>query len=253
MLHHRHEFDVGEAHLGNVVGQLHRQLAIAERAIALLRHAHPRAEMHLVGRHGRVEFVVLVARTHPLVVAPFVLGVPDDRRGARRNLVVEGERVSLVDPVHVIARTDVVLVHRAAAEIGDEGFPDARVLMRLHGMQLGIPVVEVADHGDALGIGSPHGELRTALAVALGSVRAEFLEEPRVLALVEQMQIVRGQQGCGLFLGRQRCHSFGLLKAWMTVCHVVMGGAGNSVREKAWPAREASEDELPIAVCRYRA
>ena len=97
MLHHGHEFDVGEAHLVDVVGQLHRQLAIAERAVALFRHAHPRAKMHLVGRHGRVEFVVLVARTHPLVVAPFVLGVPDDRRGARRTLVVEGERVSLVD------------------------------------------------------------------------------------------------------------------------------------------------------------
>ena len=79
-------------------------------------------------------------------------------------------------------------------------------------MKLGIPVVEVADHGDALGIRSPHGEVRTPLAVALCNVRAEFLEEPRVLALVEQMQVVRGQQGRGLFLGRQRCHSFALLK-----------------------------------------
>ena len=115
MLHDRHELDVGEAHLVHIVGQLGRQLAIGERAVALFGHAHPGAEVHFVDGDGRVELVVLVARAHPLGVVPLVVEVPHDGRGARWNLVVEAVGVGLVDRVHVIARADVVLVHRALA------------------------------------------------------------------------------------------------------------------------------------------
>ena len=210
--------------------------------------------MHFVDGDGRVELVALVAGAHPLVVVPFVIEVPDDRRRARRNFVVEAVRVGLVHLVHVIARTDVVLVHRALAQPGEEGLPDARAFPRRHGVRVGIPAVEVADHRDALGIGRPHREVGARLAVEFGQVRAKLLEEPVVLAFVEQMKIVSWSasvEACSS--DRQRCHSFVLLMAWMMVCNVVIGGAGNSVREKAWPAREAGEDELSIAVGRHRA
>ena len=39
-----------------------------------------------------------------------VIEVPDDRRGARRHLGGEGERVGLVDAIAVVTRDDVVLV-----------------------------------------------------------------------------------------------------------------------------------------------
>ena len=51
MLQDRHQLDVRVAHLTDVRHQRRRQLAIRERAVALLRHAPPGAEMHLVDRH----------------------------------------------------------------------------------------------------------------------------------------------------------------------------------------------------------
>jgi hypothetical protein len=41
MLHHRQQFDVREAEIGGVVGELVRELAVAERAVALERIATP--------------------------------------------------------------------------------------------------------------------------------------------------------------------------------------------------------------------
>ncbi len=41
MLHYRQELDVREAHLGDVVAKLMRELAIAQRPVVLVRHAPP--------------------------------------------------------------------------------------------------------------------------------------------------------------------------------------------------------------------
>ena len=50
VLHHRQQLDVGEAHVVDVGDELVGQLAVGERAVALLRVAPPRAEVHLVDR-----------------------------------------------------------------------------------------------------------------------------------------------------------------------------------------------------------
>ena len=69
------------------VGQLRRELAVAQRAVALLRHAHPRAEVDLVDRHRRVERVAPRARSPSTRASPHVVvEVPDDRRGRGRHL-----------------------------------------------------------------------------------------------------------------------------------------------------------------------
>ena len=73
-------------------------------------------------------------------------------------------------------------------------------------MRVGIPAVEVADHGDALGVRRPDREVSALLSVNLGQVRAELLEQPVVVAFVEQMKIVAGQQRGFLLLGRRGCH-----------------------------------------------
>ena len=208
----------------DVVGQLHGQFAIGQRAIAFFGHAHPRAKMHFVSRNRRVKFVALSPLTHPFGVAPFVGEVPHDGRGARRNFVVEAVRIGLVDRVHVVARANVVLVDGSLAEIGDEGLPRAGTLARVHGMRIEIPAVEVADYRDAVSVRRPHGKVSAAPAIDVDDMRAEFLEQAVVLALVEQVQIVRGQQNGILLLGRQRCHQFVLLMAWMTICPLVIRG-----------------------------
>src|SRR6266478_22781 len=57
MLHHGQELDVGKAHVLDVIRELVGQLAVVEKAVALLRHAAPGAEMHFVDRERLVERV----------------------------------------------------------------------------------------------------------------------------------------------------------------------------------------------------
>ena len=80
-------------------------------------------------------------------------------------------------------------------ETGDEALPNAGAAARVHGMGIGVPAVEVADHGNALGVGGPHAEVSALLAVEFGDVSAKLFEQAVVLALVEQMKIIAGQQG----------------------------------------------------------
>src|SRR5256884_9654258 len=129
VLHDRQQLDVREAELARVVGQLRRQLAVAEVAIALLRNAPPGAEMHLVDRPGVAERVGAGAVPHPLLVVPLEAQVPHDGGGARRYLGAECVRIALVDPVAPVA--------------GGAGgfFAPARILAPRHALphSLGIP------------------------------------------------------------------------------------------------------------------
>ena len=90
MLGRRHDFHVGEAHLDHVIRQLDRQLAVRERAVRVLWHASPRAQMHLVNGHGAVEFTrITTPPLHPRAVAPRdARRVENDRRVIRRPLEV---------------------------------------------------------------------------------------------------------------------------------------------------------------------
>ena len=176
MLHHRQQFDVSESHVVHVVGQLGRELAVTQRAIAFFRHAHPRSQMHFVGRDGSVRLVAIMARPQPLVVVPLIIQFPHDRCRARWDLVVITVGVSLVDLVHVIARAQVIFVDRPMAQSGDKRLPHAGAGPRIHGMRIGIPAVEGANHRDALRVGRPHHEIGAALAVELDHMRAKLLE-----------------------------------------------------------------------------
>ena len=60
-------------------------------------------------------------------------------------------------------------------------------------MDAAVPAVPVADDGDALGVGRPHGEGATAHAVHLPEVGAEFFVELAVVALGEEVQVELAQ------------------------------------------------------------
>ena len=83
----------------HVVGELGRQLAVGEPAVALLGHAPPRAEVHLVDRHrarrarcGRARSAIH-CRVAPVVVDRSQTTEPV----LRRRLGAKRERVGLVD------------------------------------------------------------------------------------------------------------------------------------------------------------
>ena len=59
MLHHRQELDVGEADVGQIVGELRSKFAIGQRSIAFLGDPPPGAEMHLVDRDWATQWIAL--------------------------------------------------------------------------------------------------------------------------------------------------------------------------------------------------
>jgi hypothetical protein len=178
------------------------ELAVGQRAIAVLGDAPPRAEVDLVDAHRRVAVVVGAAR-HPAGVLPGVVVGPHDRRGRRRVLGPGRQRIGLVDAAPAGA-DDVELVAGAVADAGDHALPDAGGVARRQRVGAGVPVVPVADDRHRARAGRPHREVgpgRRRPAVAVGAelaggdhVGAQLVMQPDVGALVEQVQVVGRQQ-----------------------------------------------------------
>ncbi len=59
---------------------------------------------------------------------------------------------------------------------------------------IAVPVIEVADHADALCIRRPHGEARAGDAVMHFEMRTELLVNVVMIALTEQVQIEIGER-----------------------------------------------------------
>jgi len=109
------------------------------------------------------------------------------------------------------AGTDVELVNSALTEAGDEALPDARAAAWGHGGGVGVPAIEIANDGDALGIGRPDGEPGAGTAVEGDEVGTHLLIEAVVAALVEKMEVHVGEEG-GTFESQWR-HGGSLLIA----------------------------------------
>ena len=190
VLHDRHDLDVREAHLPDVFGQERGDLPIGQRTVVLLRDAPPRPEVDLVDGDRGVRAVGLLPPGHPFAVAPAVVQVPDDRGRPRRGLGIESQGVGLLRQGAVELRRDGVLVESPLSQPGDEALPDAgAVPAGLQGMADGVPAVEVADHGNAAGVGGPDGEMGAVPAVDRREVGPELVEELEVVALFEEVDV----------------------------------------------------------------
>ena len=187
MFHHGQEFDVGEAEVEHVVGELDRDFAIAEPPA--VRPSPPGAEVDLVDGHRPREPVPVGARREPIGIPPVVGEIPDDRARPGRRLRAERERIRLVHEEAGVAGADVELVDVARARPVDTPGPDAGRLDGLEEIRAGVPAIEVADHRDLLCVRSPHRE-RSSVGACVG---AQFLRESAVRSLSEQVEVVRGQ------------------------------------------------------------
>ncbi|OPZ53035.1 MAG: hypothetical protein BWY91_02092 [bacterium ADurb.BinA028] len=185
MLADGHELDVGEAEVLHVVDEVLGQLGVA---LAL----PPRPDVDLVDAHRPVVHVAFGAGGHPLVVAPLVVRLPDDRRLLGGHLGEPGHRVGLEPGDAVLTAHEVLVVH-PLLRAGEEELPDTRGLQVAHGVGEPVPTVEVADDVDGGRVGRPHGEGHaTDLAEGPGvgaHVRAEDRPELFVAALVEQVAV----------------------------------------------------------------
>jgi hypothetical protein len=184
MLGHRHELDMREAHLDDVVGQVMREFAIAVEAAFL---APPRAEVQFVDGHRRIQRILRRTPGHPFAVAPRVVERPDAGGRGRRQLGAEGEGVGLVDLVVAMARADAVLVGLPRRRVAGEALPDAQLAARFEQVDLARPAVPVADHADGVGVRRPDREVRASVRAQMA---AEALVEARVGAFCEQIAIL---------------------------------------------------------------
>ena len=80
----------------------------------------PRRRVHLVDRHRPLERLLRAPRVEPVGVEPLVLALEDDRRGLRRQLLLERERIGLLTTV------EMELVALTCRRAVDDAFPDAR-------------------------------------------------------------------------------------------------------------------------------
>ncbi len=111
-----------------------------------------------------------------------------DRRGVRRRLGAERERVGLEQP-GAVAGADLELVAGALRDLGHEQLPDAGRAHRPHRVQPAVPRVEVADHRDAGGLGSPDDERDARDPAVVHRVRAHPLPELLVAALAREVEV----------------------------------------------------------------
>ncbi len=190
MLGDGHELHVREAHLRHVVGEMRGDVAIVRQRPV---RAPPRSQVKLVDAQGRVHRVVLVARAHPLLVAPFVIEAPRARRAGRCHFRVERERVCTI-LLRALARRDGELVRVARSNSGDIGLPDARVVPT--GIELvdaGFPAVPFADDGNVARVGRPDRDVRAVGVVAREELAAQALVERRVRSLAEEVDVLVGE------------------------------------------------------------
>ena len=161
MLHHRQQLDVREAQLLHVRHEAIGELAVGEEAVALFRHARPRAEVHFVDRHRPIEPRACARR------AP-----PSTRRRATRSARCRGRSTPSAAAPRTRRRTDRSSSgsRRSRVRISNLYFsPSGRSGMKISqmppgasrriGVDAAVPAVEVADHADAVGVGRPDREV----------------------------------------------------------------------------------------------
>ncbi len=107
-------------------------------------------------------------------------------------------------------RADLVLVACTCGHSRKEDLPDALRVPLPHRVHAAVPVVEVANHADTLGVGGPHGEAGAGDTVDAHRVRSKASVQLEVPALAEQVQVeFPEQQREGVGVGRLR-HSAGI-------------------------------------------
>ena len=179
--------DVGNQFVG--------ELAIGEPAVAFVRLAAPRAGVHFVNRHWRMEPVARGARCQPRGVVPFVaVDVANHRRRLRPQLRREAVRIGLQSQVVIHARENFEFVERAFVELRHEDFPDAARAASAHRIRAAVPEIEVAHHAHALRVRRPDGEMHAAHARHFAHVRAQFFVFLVMRAFARKIQIVIGEQ-----------------------------------------------------------
>ena len=190
VLHRREQLDVGEAEVGDVVGEAGGEVVPARASGRGRRATGPRSRG---GTRTPTGAATPTCRARPAVAATrrrchWWELVEHDRRRGRRLLAPAGERVGL-EPEVAVGADHLELVAGPVADGGHEQLPDARRAERPHRVAAAVPAVPVADHPDGPGRRRPHGEGGAGHALVHHRPGAERLPQPAVVALGEEVEV----------------------------------------------------------------
>ena len=193
MLHHRHQFHVGEAELLHVGDETIGELPVGEPGAVL--PAHPGPEVDLVDGEGALEGLPRPALLHPRLVVPRVgVEIHDPRRHPGAELEPEPHRVGA--QVHRPGgAAELVPVVVAGAEAGDEELPDPGRAEAAHHVDAPVPPVPVAHHAHPRRVGGPHREPGAGHAAHRLHVGAELAVELLVPPLAREQLVDLAQGG----------------------------------------------------------
>ena len=236
----RHQLHVGEAVLDAVVADLLGELVVGQVLPPVL-GPPPTAQVHLVNGDGGAEPVGFAAAGDPGVVAPVVAGqVPGDAGGLRGPLVVEGDRVALLQRL-AGGGADGELVAVAVPESGHVAAPHAgRAAPQFVGPRG--PAVPVADDRDGAGVGGPDPEPHAAGPVPLFGVGPEVLvlihagDRPRFAVARPRSPV--GNRAAGRAGGRRQTRM-------ASVTETPRRGRGDPSRTRLGPAIGPARDTAP--------
>src|SRR5579859_4107292 len=85
-------------------------------------------------------------------------------------------------------------LERAVARPCDEAFPDSRRTAGVEPMCFGIPPVKIAHDRNRAGIGRPYAEDSAGLPLMAGQMRTDLVVDAVMAALIEEVQVVLGEQ-----------------------------------------------------------
>jgi hypothetical protein len=195
MLHHREELHMGETHAGDVFGQLRGGLPVSEVSIPFLRNSPPGTEVEFIDGDGRSGSIALRPTSHPLLVPPLVIQIPDDRSCPRRDFVTDGKGIRFLNTITVKSGGDKVLVAGSFSYIRNETLPYARLPSGPEGVGCIVPPVKIADNEDPLCVRGPHGKVCPLYAGVMHQVTAQFVVELQMAAFVKKIEVVIGESG----------------------------------------------------------
>ena len=193
----RQQLQVGKAHPFGVWHQLVGKLPVAEPEV-VIGVATPGAEMDFINGDRRIKAVSLLTI---LRLDNLLRQAANQRCGIRTHLRFEGIRVGFNAQL-AVGVNHLEFIKLPVVRPGDKQLPDAGFPTQAHRVAAAIPVVELADNGDTLGIGRPHGEPRAGNAVhGIGMGAQRFIRT--------QMGPLGEQPGIHLF--KQRAKAVGIV------------------------------------------
>src|SRR5215471_10317711 len=131
--------------------------------------------MHLVNTEGRTKHVALATLIQPGFIGPGEFAsIPDYGGILGRRLEKETIGIGFKQDM-AVQITDFVFVQGAFAHARYKDLPNTRGTERTHLVKPAVPVIEIADDANALGVGRPDGKAGAGHTINGAQLRAELI------------------------------------------------------------------------------